>query len=314
MPFGNLTAPNSATRTHSRMSDASERGVAGEPSKIHSRVNRRTLFAGAAALAAAVAVTPAAPATATAGTGISSASPARPDYLLVHGGSHGGWCWRKLAPMLQRGENRVITPTITGVGDRSHLLHAELSYDDAVNDIIRTIEAEELTDFVLVGHSIGGAYITSVADRMPERIRRLVYLDAVVIENGETVLSTMPLGSQEVLRTLVDATGGHTVPAPTDPTMFGLTDRSDIDWAKRQLTAHPWSTWSDTVILTGPAGAGLPRHYIDFTEPTFPDIQASKQRVLNNSREWELDRINTGHDGMISAPRAVAEQILSYDR
>ena len=110
--------------------------------------------------------------------------------------------------MLQRGENRVITPTITGVGDRSHLLHAELSYDDAVNDIIRTIEAEELTDFVLVGHSIGGAYITSVADRMPEKIRRLVYLDAVVIENGETVLSTMPLGSQEVLRTLVAATGG----------------------------------------------------------------------------------------------------------
>ncbi|MFE5647155.1 alpha/beta fold hydrolase [Rhodococcus sp. NPDC056516] len=273
-------------------------------------MNRRTMFAGAAALAAAAAAS----APATAGTGISSASPTRPDYLLVHGGSHGGWCWRKLAPMLQRGENRVITPTITGVGDRSHLLHAQLSYDDAVNDIIRTIEAEELTDFVLVGHSIGGAYITSVADRMREKIRRLVYLDAVVIENGETVLSTMPLGSQEVLRTLVAATGGHAVPAPTDPTMFGLTDRNDIEWAKRQLTAHPWSTWRDTVTLAGPAGAGLPRHYIDFTEPAFTDIQASKQRVLNNSREWQLDRINTGHDGMISAPRAVAKQILSYDR
>ena len=77
MPFGALTAPNSATRTHSRMSHASERGVAGEPSRIHSRVNRRTLFAGAAALAAAAAVTPAAPATATAVTGVSSASPPR---------------------------------------------------------------------------------------------------------------------------------------------------------------------------------------------------------------------------------------------
>ena len=130
MPFGALTAPNSATRTHSRMSHASERGVAGEPSRIHSRVNRRTLFAGAAGTRSrSRSPPPAALATATAVTGVSSASPARPDYLLVHGGSHGGWCWRKLAPMLQRGENRVITPTITGVGDRSHLLHAELSYD-----------------------------------------------------------------------------------------------------------------------------------------------------------------------------------------
>ena len=136
---------------------------------------------------------------------------------------------------------------------------------------------------------------------MPEKIRRLVYLDAVVIENGETVLSTMPLGSQEVLRTLVAATGGHAVPARQIPRCSVSPIEMTSIGRKGNSLRTPWSTWSDTVTLTGPAGAGLPRHYIDFTEPAFPDIQASKQRVLNNSREWQLDRINTGHDGMISA-------------
>src|SRR5690349_12899671 len=100
-------------------------------------------------------------------------------YVLVHGAWHGGWCWSKVAAILRGRGHAVVTPTQTGLGERSHLLSKSIDLDVFVADIANVIKYEELNEVVLVGHSFGGNAISGVADKMPQRIRRLVYLDAV---------------------------------------------------------------------------------------------------------------------------------------
>src|SRR5215831_8725724 len=99
-------------------------------------------------------------------------------FVLVHGAWHGGWCWTRVAERLRGAGHRVFTPTLTGLGDRAHLLSPQVGLDTFVQDIVATLEIEDLTDSILVGHSFAGATITGAADRVPERIAHLTYLAA----------------------------------------------------------------------------------------------------------------------------------------
>ena len=111
-------------------------------------------------------------------------------YVLVHGAWHGAWCWREVAGALRAMGHQVTTPTQTGVGERKHLLGKDITLDTFVDDIVNHIEAEEFTDVILVGHSFAGISITGTADKIPYRIRHLVYLDGVIIESGQSAYST----------------------------------------------------------------------------------------------------------------------------
>src|SRR5260221_10451578 len=113
-------------------------------------------------------------------------------FVLAHGSWHGGWCWKRVADRLRAKGHDVYTPSYTGMGDRVHLLNKEITIDTFVEDIEQVIQSEELTEVVLVGHSFGGVPISGVADRIPNRIARLVYLDAVVIESGRSAFSYYP--------------------------------------------------------------------------------------------------------------------------
>src|ERR1700760_1547744 len=138
-----------------------------------------------------------------------------PVFVLVLGAFHGGWCWRQGGDLLAAAGARVFAPTMTGLGERAHLLNDKVGIETYFQDVIAVIEAEELTDIVLVGHSFGGAVISGVADRMPERIAQLVYLDAIVPQNGQSALSRMPRETQEVrLRTAQATPNGHIMPLP----------------------------------------------------------------------------------------------------
>ena len=121
-----------------------------------------------------------------------------PTFLLIHGAFHGGWCWRRVGDLLAATGARVFAPTMTGLGERAHLLNDEVGIETFFRDAIGVIEAEELTDVVLVGHSFGGAVITGVADRVPGRIAQLVYLDAVVPVAGQSALSCLPAETQAI--------------------------------------------------------------------------------------------------------------------
>src|ERR1700716_4020236 len=139
--------------------------------------SRRTLLAAGASLGAAVA----------AGMGSAQAQAEPRIFVLVHGAWHGGWCWRRVADRLRAGGHTVFTPTLTGLGERAHLLRAGIGLDTHITDVVNAMAGEELTDVLLCGHSYGGFVISGVAERLAPAIRALVFLDAFMPRNGETV-------------------------------------------------------------------------------------------------------------------------------
>src|SRR2546421_8767740 len=113
-------------------------------------------------------------------------------FVLVHGAWHGSWCWKRVRKALQAQGHDVFTPTLTGVGERSHLLARNINLDTHIDDVVNLIRWEELTDVVLCGHSYGGAVISGAASRVGDRISALVYLDAFVLEDGESLHDALP--------------------------------------------------------------------------------------------------------------------------
>ena len=113
-------------------------------------------------------------------------------YVLIHGGGHGGWCWQRLARVLRSQGHEVYAPTLTGFGERCHLGEPETPFETFVTDVVQVVEFEDLTDVVLVGHSMGGVVIPRVAQQIPERIRQVIWLAAVVCADGESLLQAVP--------------------------------------------------------------------------------------------------------------------------
>ena len=128
-------------------------------------------------------------------------------FVLVHGGWHGGWCWRRVTPLLLAQGHAVHTPTLTGVGDRAHLAAPSIGLDTHVQDVVEVLELDDLRDVVLVGHSAGGAVVRGVAQRCADRLREVVHLDAFVPEPGRSVLDTMPAGRGGYFLDMVDDLG-----------------------------------------------------------------------------------------------------------
>ena len=122
-------------------------------------------------------------------------------YLICHGAWSAGWAWKKMRPLLRAAGHEVFTPSYTGLGERAHLAHPLLDLEAHIQDVLAVVEYEDLRDFVLVGHSYGGMVATGVADRVPERLRHLAYLDAFVPRDGESLADLVgggPAGVQPV--------------------------------------------------------------------------------------------------------------------
>src|SRR5947208_7876814 len=128
-------------------------------------------------------------------------------FVLVHGAWHGGWCWIKVTRLLTDAAHVVHTPTLTGLGERAHLARPEIDLEAHIQDIVAVLEAEELRNVVLVGHSYAGMVITGVAARVPNRIASLVYLDAFVPEAGRSLLSYQPPERAEAMRSAATREG-----------------------------------------------------------------------------------------------------------
>jgi pimeloyl-ACP methyl ester carboxylesterase len=140
----------------------------------------------------------------------------RKTYVLVHGTWCGGWFFGPLAENLRRQGHRVFTPTQTGAGERKHLLTPEITLETFILDVMNVIEAEELTDVILAGHSSAGPSITGVADRMPDRLRHVVYLDAVLAQSGQSFLDSWPADAAEARRKAArEINGVRVLPVPT---------------------------------------------------------------------------------------------------
>jgi pimeloyl-ACP methyl ester carboxylesterase len=223
-------------------------------------------------------------------------------YVLVHGAWHGGWCWREVADLLRGSGHRVTTPTLTGLGERKHLLSRDIDLETFVVDLVNHIEAEELRDLVLVGHSHAGVAITGVADRIPARIRHLVYLDAVILESGQTAFGVLPPEIAAARRKLVAEQGGGIAMPPPPVAAFGVPeDHPNADWVRRRLTPHPVGSYESSLPLANPVGNGLPCTYIVCTDPIYGAIESTRQWV-KRQRGWQWLEIASGHDAMVLHP------------
>jgi pimeloyl-ACP methyl ester carboxylesterase len=223
-------------------------------------------------------------------------------FLLVHGAWHSGRCWERVVPLLESAGHRVFAPSLTGYGDKAHLLSPGVGLDTHVDDVAELIEGERLTDVVLVGHSYAGLVISSVANRLPERIAHLVYLDAMVPEDGETAVDVRPV-TKELIDAAVD--GWRVPPLPEQPAplgLFGVTDPADVAWLRSMLSDQPVNCLVQPVRLDNPAVRAIPRTHIHCVIGKPEGI--TRRPVPPGARVRELP---TGHDCMITMPAGLTE-------
>jgi pimeloyl-ACP methyl ester carboxylesterase len=229
--------------------------------------------------------------------------------VLVHGAWHGGWCWRRVADRLRQAGHRVIAPTLTGVGERRHLLSASVDAETHIQDVLGVLEAEELEDVVLVGHSYAGIVISGVAARARRRLRRLVYLDALLVEDGQSWAQAFPPEVVEARRKSATTTNGVKTLPPPDPAIYGFAEAADTEWVRRRMTPHPFAPFEQKMHWGGPLGNGLPRLYVDCTLPVLPALATIKDRYRGRS-DWPFVELRTGHDAMVSVPEALTQLLL----
>ncbi|HEU5296299.1 MAG TPA: alpha/beta fold hydrolase [Burkholderiaceae bacterium] len=232
-------------------------------------------------------------------------------FVLVHGAWHGAWCWSRVLPVLRAAGHAAHAITLTGTGERAHLLSRDISLGTHLDDVINLIACEELDDVVLVGHSYGGLVITGVADRLlahrASLLRHLVYIDAVVPHPGESWSSHH--AADLVAQRLADA-AAHPLGAlpPPDAALYGLTG-ADAVWVNRRQTPHPFGMYREPLSFDAARLAGVPRTFIDCTSPAWPSIAPMRQRVRAEPG-WRVRELATGHDAMVGAAGALAKLLL----
>jgi pimeloyl-ACP methyl ester carboxylesterase len=226
-------------------------------------------------------------------------------YVLVHGGAHGGWCYASVARLLRAAGHEVYTPTMTGVGERAHLVSAGVDLDMHIRDIVAVLHFEDLRDVILVGHSYGGMVITGVADRVPERVGHLVYLDAAVPVNGESLadIAAPLMDAARATAAVVDGVELVLFPGTEPIPHYGVTDPDDIAWMEARLTPHPWKCFEQPLRLHNESALGkIPQTHIVCTSTL-----AFRDRTRMPGAVYDID---TGHDLMITEPKAVADLLL----
>jgi pimeloyl-ACP methyl ester carboxylesterase len=229
-------------------------------------------------------------------------------FVLVHGACHGGWCWRRVAPLLRAAGHEVFTPTLTGFGERAHLLGPGVGPETLVQDVVGVIECEELRDVVLVGHSFGALVALAVAERVPDRLRRIVLLDGVVVDPGAPGFAGLPARTVEARIAAAEAFDGGLSYPPPGAAAFGLADPDDIAWVDRRLTPMPLRVYAEPFPLRAPLRQGLPITYVCCTDPAYPAIHSAHAIVRREGWGWR--ELATGHDAMISDPERTAAELL----
>lgn len=234
-------------------------------------------------------------------------------FVLVHGGWHGGWCWRDVAPTLRAAGHDVHAPTLTGLGARAHLLDVlgpRLDLATHVADVVGVLEYEDLRDAVLVGHSYGGMVIAGAADRAPERVSQLIYLDAFVPAGGQSLFDLLAPERRAYFQERArDGGDGSRVPPPS-PAALGVTDETQARWLAARLTPQPLRTFEQPLALTGPA-TSLPRTYVHCTVSPTAASFAPFAADARDAPDWRYHGLATGHDAMVTQPREVADVLLA---
>jgi pimeloyl-ACP methyl ester carboxylesterase len=231
-------------------------------------------------------------------------------YVLVHGAWHGSWCWKRVRRALQAAGHEVFTPTLTGVGERSHLASPSVNLSTHIADVVNLVRWEELSDVILCGHSYGGFVISGAADCIPDRIRALVYLDAFVPEDSECLFDLLPQEQVQGTRQQAQATGGGWKVAPIPAEVFHVNPR-DCAWVNAQCTPHPLACFEERIKLTG--GLGRIQDVTHILATGFHDgspFPACHERA--KTKRWKTRTNACGHDVMLDLPDELTAFLLEF--
>nr|WP_086492861.1 alpha/beta hydrolase [Novosphingobium panipatense] len=229
-------------------------------------------------------------------------------FVLVHGGGHGGWCYKPVAQLLRGMGHEVHAPSLSGLADRAHLLSSAIDLETHIDDVAGLLEFEDLTEVVLVGHSYGGMVITGAADRKPGRVGHRVYLDAAYPRDGESLyehayeqIHMARQGLQEV-----DGVSVVMAPMPGFAAFFGVTDPQLGAWTDTRLTVQPWKCFEQKIVLQNESAMrAIPESHLICTS-TIPGRDMALLQSRSQGRVWDID---TGHDLMLTEPAWVAERL-----
>ena len=226
-------------------------------------------------------------------------------FVLVHGAWSGGWCYFKVADILRKRGHRVFTPTLTGQGERAHLLTSTVNLSTHIADVTGVFHYEDLDDVVLAGHSYGGMVVTGVADRIPDKIAALVYLDAFLPENGQSLFDiNIPANTQRFVATAGDCGGLAVLPPPAAFFNVNAADAARVD---RLATPFPMAAMAERLKLTG-AHRTIRKHvYVHGTVlPRESPFKPFYERVRNDPA-WTAHALACGHHVMLDMPERTAE-------
>lgn len=223
--------------------------------------------------------------------------------VVAHGAWSAGWAWRRMRPRVAGTGATLLTPTYTGVGERSHLAHPEIGLGDHVEDMVQVLEFEDVHDAVLVGHSYGGMVATGLVSRCPERIAAVVYLDAFVPAAGQALVDLLPAGAADAMRAGADATGdGWRVP-PND--LPPDTPAADVEWITPRRGPQPLRTFTEPSAAGAPVE--LPKAYVYCTVVGPGDVFGQFAARARHDDDWEYREIDASHSPHVTAPDALAE-------
>lgn len=227
-------------------------------------------------------------------------------FVLVHGAWHGGWCWRRVANRLRHDGHTVFTPTLTGLGERAHLLGQEIDLATHVADIVNVMRWERLSEVVLCGHSYGGFVISGVAEEMSAAIRAIVFLDAFLPQSGDSILKLTGPAVQDGIRAALQR--GEVGVPPRPAAAFGVNE-ADRQWVDSLCVPQPIATFTSPIALSGAREAIAHKTYIrakGYDNPAFDRALASVQ----TDPSWRCHEIACGHDVMVDMPDRLSALLL----
>lgn len=242
-------------------------------------------------------------------------------FVLVHPAWFGGWCWRKLAPLLAARGHTVHTPTLTGLGERAHLANPSVGLGTHVDDVLNVLAFEDLDGVTLVGSSSAGAVITAVADRVPERIAQVVYLDAFVPVDGQSLADLVPPDRRPAMDLLVEREGDgwllpRFAPPPWEqflPQAWQVTDPADLRWALQRLRPTPVGHFTEPLHLSLAETEWPDRVFVRCLH--WPNASYDGYAAhARSSPAWTHHELETSHLPHLTHPQQVSELLLGLAR
>lgn len=221
-------------------------------------------------------------------------------FLVCHGAWSAGWAWKKMHPLMQAAGHRLVTPSYTGLGERAHLAHQGLDLEAHIQDMLNVIRYEDLRDIVLVGHSYGGMVATGVADRVRDKVTQLIYIDAFVPGDGQSLFDLNEGGRAHLQKIAKEGDGWRVPPMQTPPD----TAPADVEWLSTRRVQMPIKCFEQQLKLqNGPLN--LPRSYIYATRITPADTFGRFSQMTKNDPAWRYFEIDASHSPNVTAPEAL---------